>query len=191
MTAVLRASAAAPTALAVAVRPRSLVVLAGLPGAGKTTLLGRLDAAEPVTVLDSDQIREWIQARVSLPYRSYRLLVHLAHRFRVFWHALFSPGLLVVHEPSTRPGTRAMLLVMGILSGRPRHFLWLDASAAEALNGQIARHRMIRAHSFERHVRRADVMRDRFASGWKPLGWGAVTMLTRSGTSGGLRLTLS
>ncbi|TWP45120.1 ATP-binding protein [Lentzea tibetensis] len=190
MTALLRASAVTPTVASVAVRPRSLVVLAGLPGAGKTTLLGRLDAAEPVTVLDSDQVREWIQARISLPYRTYRLFVHLAHRFRVLWHALFSPGLLVVHEPSTRQGTRAMLLVMALLSGRPRHFLWLDASAAEALDGQIARHRMIRAHSFERHVRRADVMRDQFEAGWKPFGWPAVTVLTRAGTSGGLRLTV-
>jgi len=174
----------------VQVRPRSLVVLAGLPGAGKTTLLGKLDAAEPVTVLDSDEVREWIQARVSLPYRSYRLLVHLVHRFRVFWHALFSPGLLVVHEPSTRPGTRAMLLIIGLVSARPRQFLWLDASAAEALDGQIARHRMIRTHSFERHVRRADVMRDAFEAGWRPFGFPDVTVLTRSGTAGGLRLTI-
>ncbi|WP_285747317.1 AAA family ATPase [Lentzea sp. NBRC 105346] len=189
MTALLRRPAT--TTAAVSVRPRALVVLAGLPGAGKTTLLGKLDAPVPVTVLDSDQVREWIQARVSLPYRTYRVFVHLIHRFRVFWHALFSPGLLVVHEPSTRPGTRAMLLVIGLVSLRPRHFLWLDASAAEALDGQIARHRLIRAHSFERHVRRADVMRDRFVAGWKPFGWGSVSLLTRSGTSGGLRLDLA
>ena len=102
---------------AVRVRPRALVVLAGIPGAGKTTLLTRLDADEPVTILDSDQVRMWLEPRVALPYRYWRVFVHLTHRLRVFWAALFCPGLLVVHEPSTRPGTRFMLVLAGLLSG--------------------------------------------------------------------------
>ncbi|SER17986.1 AAA domain-containing protein [Lentzea albida] len=175
----------------VRVEPRSLVVLAGIPGAGKTTLLTRLDADEPVTVLDSDQVRTWLEPRVRLPYRFWRVFVHLTHRMRVFWAALFSPGLLVVHEPSTRPGTRFMLLLAGVLSRRSRHFLWLDASAAQALDGQIARKRVVRTHAFERHVRRGSSMRARFEAGWVPFGFTGVTLLTRAGTSGGLRIMVS
>ncbi|WP_089917578.1 AAA family ATPase [Lentzea albida] len=186
MTAVLNTQIAT-----VRVEPRSLVVLAGIPGAGKTTLLTRLDADEPVTVLDSDQVRTWLEPRVRLPYRFWRVFVHLTHRMRVFWAALFSPGLLVVHEPSTRPGTRFMLLLAGVLSRRSRHFLWLDASAAQALDGQIARKRVVRTHAFERHVRRGSSMRARFEAGWVPFGFTGVTLLTRAGTSGGLRIMVS
>ncbi len=176
---------------AVRVRPRALVVLAGIPGAGKTTLLTRLDADVPVTILDSDQVRMWLEPRVALPYRYWRVFVHLTHRLRVFWAALFCPGLLVVHEPSTRPGTRIMLVLAGLLSGRSRHFLWLDASAAQALDGQIARRRVVRTHAFERHVRRGVEMREAFEAGWVPRGFSSVTMLTRAGTSGGLRINVS
>ncbi|MCR3748299.1 AAA domain-containing protein [Lentzea californiensis] len=175
----------------VRVQPRSLVVLAGIPGAGKTTLLNRLDADEPVTVLDSDQVRSWLEPRVPLPYKYWRVFVHLTHRMRVFWAALFCAGLLVVHEPSTRPGTRSMLVLAGVLSGRSRHFLWLDASAAQALDGQIARKRVVRTHAFERHVRRGSSMRAQFEAGWVPFGFRSVTLLTRAKTSGGLRIMVS
>lgn len=175
----------------VRVQPRSLVVLAGIPGAGKTTLLNRLDADEPVTVLDSDQVRSWLEPRVPLPYKYWRVFVHLTHRMRVFWAALFCAGLLVVHEPSTRPGTRFMLVLAGVLSGRSRHFLWLDASAAQALDGQIARKRLVRTHAFERHVRRGSSMRAQFEAGWVPFGFRSVTLLTRAKTSGGLRIMVS
>jgi hypothetical protein len=186
MTAVLNTQTTA-----VRVRPRSLVVLAGIPGAGKTTLLTRLDADEPVTVLDSDQVRMWLEPRLRLPYKYWRVLVHLTHRLRVFWAALFCSGLLVVHEPSTRPGTRFMLVLAGLVSGRSRHFLWLDASAAQALDGQIARRRVVRTHAFERHVRRGSSMRAQFEAGWVPFGFTGVTLLTRAGTSGGLRIMVS
>ncbi|MFD4671663.1 AAA family ATPase [Lentzea sp. NPDC058450] len=186
MTAVLNTQTAV-----VRVPKRSLVVLAGIPGAGKTTLLGRLDADEPVTVLDSDQVRTWLEPRIPLPYKYWRVFVHLTHRMRVFWASLFSRGLLVVHEPSTRPGTRFMLLLAGLSSGRTRHFLWLDASAAQALDGQIARKRVVRTHAFERHVRRGTSMRAQFEAGWVPFGFSGVTLLTRAGTSGGLRIMVS
>ncbi|ANZ38333.1 hypothetical protein BBK82_21955 [Lentzea guizhouensis] len=185
MTAVLNAQTTA-----VRVQPRSLVVLAGIPGAGKTTLLTRLDADEPVTVLDSDQVRTFLEPRIPLPYKYWRIVVHLTHRLRVFWAAFFCQGLLVVHEPSTRPGTRFMLVLAGLLSGRPRHFLWLDVSPAQALDGQIARRRVVRTHAFERHVRRGVEMRERFESGWVPFGFRSVTLLTRAGTSGGLRVNV-
>lgn len=174
---------------AVAVRSRSLVVLAGLPGAGKSTLLERLETGDvAAVVLDSDQVRARLRQDLpaGLPYWCYRPLVHLLHRLRIAWYAGTAPGLLVVHEPSTRPTTRAGLVVIGALTGRPRYFLWLDATEAQALDGQIARGRLVRGHSFARHVRRARRLREWFADGWAPRGWQGVTVLTR-----GDRLRLS
>ncbi|WP_245886523.1 AAA family ATPase [Umezawaea tangerina] len=167
---------------AVAVRPRSLVVLAGLPGAGKSTLLAHLDAGGvPVVVLDSDQVRARLRTvfPARLPYRFYRPLVHLVHRARVLLFAAGRTGLLVVHEPSTRPTTRAWLVLVGFLAVRHRQFLWLDATAEEAMAGQVERGRLVRGTSFARHVRRAAWLRDRFAEGWVPRGWHALTVLTR------------
>ena len=167
---------------AVAVRPRSLVVLAGLPGAGKSTLLAAADSGgAPTVVLDSDQVRTRLRALFpkSVPYRLYRPLVHFAHRSRILWFAITAPGLLLVHEPSTRPTTRAGLVAVGVLTNRPRHFLWLDASAEEALSGQVTRGRLIRSRSFARHVRRAARLRGRFAEGVPPRGWQGLTLLTR------------
>jgi len=167
---------------AVAVRPRSLVVLAGLPGAGKSTLLALLESGDaPVVVLDSDQVRARMRAAfpARLPYRCYRPLVHLVHRLRVLFLALSGIGLLVVHEPSTRPTTRAWLVLIGVLTGRHRQFLWLDATPDEAMAGQVERGRLVRGTSFARHVRRAAWLRDRFADGWVPRGWHALTVLTR------------
>ncbi|MFI9009514.1 AAA family ATPase [Actinosynnema sp. NPDC053489] len=167
---------------AVAVRPRSLVVLAGLPGAGKSTLLAAADAGgAPAVVLDSDQVRARLRAVFpeALPYRLYRPLVHLVHRLRIAWFAFAATGLLLVHEPSTRPTTRAGLVAVGALAGRPRHFLWLDASPEEALSGQVERGRLIRSRSFARHVRRAARLRTRFAAGVPPRGWHGLTLLTR------------
>ncbi len=171
------------TMTTVAVAPRSLIVLAGLPGAGKSTLLATVDTGgEPTVVLDSDQVPAALRAALptGLPYRWYRPLVHLAHRTRVLWHALASPGLLLVHEPATRATTRAALVVVGALSGRPRHFLWLDASPDEAFSGQVRRGRVIRHHSFARHVRRAEAFRARFTEERPPRGWRALTRLTRA-----------
>ncbi|WP_121008510.1 AAA family ATPase [Saccharothrix australiensis] len=176
---------------AVAVAPRALVVLAGLPGAGKTTLLAGVDTGgAPAVVLDSDQVRAYLRAvlPLALPYRCYRPLVHLVHRLRILWFAVTAAGLLLVHEPSTRPTTRAGLVVVGVVSNRSRHFLWLDASPEEALSGQVRRGRLIRRGSFARHVRRAERLRRRFAEGRAPRGWHALTVLTRADR---LRLSVS
>ncbi|MEU6150516.1 AAA family ATPase [Actinosynnema sp. NPDC047251] len=167
---------------AVAVAPRALVVLAGLPGAGKTTLLAGVDTGgASAIVLDSDQVRAYLRGvfPATLPYRFYRPLVHLAHRSRILWFALTSSDLLLVHEPSTRPTTRAGLVLVGLASWRPRHFMWLDASPEQALSGQVQRGRLIRSRSFSRHVRRAAALRERFAAGKAPRGWQALTVLTR------------
>ncbi|MFT7839940.1 AAA family ATPase [Saccharothrix sp. BKS2] len=168
---------------AVAVGPRSLVVLAGLPGAGKTTLLAAADTGgAPAVVLDSDQVRNRLVALFpkAVPYRFYRPLVHLVHRGRILWYAITaSRSLLLVHEPSTRPTTRAGLVAVGLLTHRPRHFVWLDASPEEALAGQVERGRLLNSRSFTRHVRRAARLRARFTSGPPPRGWQGLSVLTR------------
>lgn len=162
----------------VTVPPRSLVVLAGLPGAGKTTLLKRLDTGgERATVLDSDQVRAVLPEVV--PYRYLRPLVHLAHRARILLRAIGSTGLLVVHEPSTRSTTRAALVAVGTLTRRHTHFVWLDTAAEDALRGQVTRGRVVRGRSFARHVRRAEGLRERFASGRRPRGWQGLHLLNR------------
>ncbi|MEU5695518.1 AAA family ATPase [Actinosynnema sp. NPDC020468] len=174
---------------AVAVAPRSLVVLAGLPGAGKTTLLAGVDTGgAAAVVLDSDQVRNRLRDLLPtrLPYRLYRPLVHFLHRSRILWFALFGRGLLLVHEPSTRATTRAGLVVVGWVSGRPRHFLWLDVDPDVALDGQVSRGRLIRSRSFARHVERAARLRAAFADRRPPRGWHRLTVLTR-----GDRLRLS
>ncbi|WP_257900608.1 ATP-binding protein [Saccharothrix obliqua] len=173
---------------AVAVAPRALVVLAGLPGAGKTTMLAGVDlGGSSAVVLDSDQVRGYLRGVLpGVPYRLYRPLVHLVHRFRILWFTVFGVGLLLVHEPSTRPSTRAGLVVAGLVGRRPRHFLWLDVPAEEALAGQVRRGRVIRSGSFARHVRRAGRLRRRFAAGQAPRGFHGLTVLRR-----GDRLRLS
>ena len=175
----------------VAVAPRALVVLAGLPGAGKTTLLAGADTGgAAVVILDSDQVRGYLRSVLpaALPYRLYRPLVHLVHRLRILWFAVTAAGLLLVHEPSTRPTTRAGLVFVGVISNRPRHFVWLDADPEEALSGQVQRGRLIRRTSFARHVRRAGQLRKRFAAGKAPRGWQGLTVLTRADR---LRLSVS
>ncbi len=183
-----------PEPLTIPVQPRSLVVLAGLPGAGKSTLLARLHVAgAPATVLDSDQVRTVLRAALPawVPYRWYRPLVHLAHRARILGHALTAPGLLVVHEPSTRSTTRGALVAVGLLTGRSRHLLWLHASPAEALAGQRDRGRLIRPGAFLRHVRRARAVRERCLAGRPPRGWTGFRLLDRAATAAGVRLSVT
>ncbi|SHG08461.1 AAA family ATPase [Streptoalloteichus hindustanus] len=187
--------AAAAPPLTLLVGRRDLLVVAGLPGAGKSTLLGRLRAGarDSVHVLDSDQVRDALRSAFpdALPYAWYRPLVHLLHRLRIGAYALFGSGPLVVHEPATRVTTRAGLVVLGVLSRRPRRLLWLDANPWEALAGQRVRGRVIPGRSFERHVRRAVRLRRALRDGRTPLGWSAVTVLTRGQAADGLRLAVT
>ncbi len=162
---------------------RDLLVVAGIPGAGKTTLLSRA-ATGAMPVLDSDQVRNRLRGRLpaALPYRFYRPLVHLWHRARVVGFALSEPGPVVVHEPSTRATTRGLLALLGLLSRRPVRLLWLDVSPEEARAGQVARGRLIRRHSFTRHVRRAEKLRRELRDGWVPTGWRGAHIVTRDVT---------
>ncbi|MFD5090526.1 AAA family ATPase [Amycolatopsis thailandensis] len=166
---------------------RDLLVVAGIPGAGKTTLLSRA-ATGALPVLDSDQVRARLRGRLpaALPYRCYRPVVHMWHRARVVRFALTDGGPLIVHEPSTRATTRGLLALLGLVSRRPVRLLWLDVSPEEARAGQIARGRVIRRHSFARHVKRAEKVRRDLRAGWVPAGWRGARMVTREVT-GALR----
>lgn len=166
------------------------MVLAGLPGAGKSTLLAKLRPTEPITVLDSEQIRGTIRAVLPnwIPYSFYRVLVHSAHRARIAWYCATAPGLVVAHEPSTRATTRALLVAIGWATKRPRVLLWLHAEPDTALAGQHTRGRLIRSSSFGRHVRRAEGLHRLLRAGYLPKGWSSVCVFTRTEVGDGLSL---
>ncbi|TQM56510.1 AAA domain-containing protein [Halopolyspora algeriensis] len=171
---------------------RDLVVLAGLPGAGKSTLLGKTVATAPVPVLDPEQVHRVLGAVLParLPYRRYRAVVHLVHRLRIAWHCVSAPGPVVAHEPSTRPTTRAMLIVLARLTRRRRLLVWVHAGTFEALSGQRERGRLVGARSFARHVERAERLREMLRTGRLPRGWYAARVFTRAELAEGLRLTV-
>ncbi|WP_072476850.1 hypothetical protein [Amycolatopsis australiensis] len=138
-------------------------------------------AATGLPVPDSAQVRARLAAVVpSVPYRWYRPVVHAWHRLRVAGRALAADGPIVVHEPSTRASTRALLAVVGAPSGRPVRLLFLDATPAEALAGQRSRGRLVRPRSFARHVRRAGRWREELLDGRVPVGWRSVRVIDRA-----------
>ena len=170
------------------IEPRSLVVVAGLPGSGKSTLLRRTEVDGPVAVLDSDQTRERVRALVpeGTAYSRYRPLVHMLHRLRVTARVIREPGPVVVHDPATGAATRTWLMLLGRLSGRSRHFVWVECSPEDAAAGQRARGRVLRGPSFARHVRRLARMRAVLDAG--PRGWQATIVVDRAAAAAGLRL---
>ncbi|MFN2497349.1 MAG: AAA family ATPase [Pseudonocardiaceae bacterium] len=172
------------------VGPRDLVLFAGLPGAGKSTLLASLRDTAGLTVRDSDQVRESLRAVLPswLPYPVYRPLVHLMHQLRVLVAVLRAPGPVLVHDPATRACTRHALAALAWLSGRSAVFVWLDVSARRALDGQLARGRMISPRSFARHVARAEVLRRALLGGVVLRGWRHAVVLDRVATRGGLQV---
>src|SRR5688572_5533087 len=121
----------------ITVESRALVVVAGLPGSGKSTLLRHTQANVPITVLDTDHVRS-LMARLlprSVPYGWYRPLVHLLHTARMLGIVLFSSRPVLLHDPATGAGSRLAFAVIGALSRRDRHFIWVDCTPAEALAG--------------------------------------------------------
>ncbi|GLW31110.1 ATP-binding protein [Actinoplanes regularis] len=132
----------------------SLLVVAGVPGAGKTTLLRRLFPRPGVCLLDSEQAREELRPYLGrLPYRYWRPIVHAAHYVRLS-RALRGAESIVVHESGTRAWARKLITGLAGRAGRRTHLLLLDVEPEEALAGQEARRRKIRASSFATHCRR-------------------------------------
>ncbi|ALG07106.1 AAA family ATPase [Kibdelosporangium phytohabitans] len=174
----------------ITVESRALVVVAGLPGSGKSTLLRRTQANVPIRVLDTDHVRS-LMARLfprSVPYGWYRPLVHVLHAARVLAVVLFSRRPVLVHDPATGAGSRTLFALIGALSGRDRHFLWIDCTPAEALAGQVARGRVLLKWSFARHMRRSPIVRARLLAGIRPLGWNTAQLVDRATANSGLYL---
>lgn len=167
------------------------MVIAGLPGSGKSTLLRRVAADEPIAVLDSDQLRDRLAALVAdgTPYSRYRPLVHVLHRLRVTVSAFSRAGPVVVHDPATGAATRTWLMLLGRVSGRSRHFVWVECSPSDALAGQRTRGRVLRGGSFRRHVRRLPRLRAALRTG--PRGWTRTRIIDRGEATRGLRLVVS
>ncbi|WP_326938496.1 Zeta toxin [Amycolatopsis rifamycinica] len=116
----------------------------------------------------------------AVPYRWYRPAVHAWHRVRIVGHALGEDGPVVVHEPSTRASTRALLALVGVVSGRSVRLLFLDVPAEVALAGQRSRGRVVRPRSFARHVRRVGKWREELLAGRVPVGWRSVQVIDRA-----------
>ncbi|GEL17759.1 AAA family ATPase [Pseudonocardia asaccharolytica] len=172
---------------------RSLVLLAGVPGAGKSTLLAGLPAGPDVALLDSQTHRDALARRLpaGTPYRRYRLLVHLLHRLAIVRAAALGPSVVLVHLPATSVACRQMVALLAALTGRSAHLVWLDVEAADALQGQAARGRVVPSASFAAHAGRAAGLAESFRAHGPPPGWSDVTVLDRAGARLGLGLDVS
>nr|WP_042183087.1 AAA family ATPase [Kibdelosporangium sp. MJ126-NF4]CEL15349.1 putative ATP/GTP binding protein [Kibdelosporangium sp. MJ126-NF4]CTQ95612.1 putative ATP/GTP binding protein [Kibdelosporangium sp. MJ126-NF4] len=177
----------------ITVESRALVVVAGLPGSGKSTLLRRTQANAPIRVLDTDHMRSLLADMLprTVPYGWYRPLVHVLHAARVLAVVLFSRHPVLVHDPATGAGSRTVFAVIGFLSGRERHFIWIDCTPDEALAGQVARGRVLLKWSFARHMRRSPLVRSRLLAGRRPPGWSSAQMVDRDVASSGLYLKVA
>lgn len=175
---------------------RDLVVFAGLPGAGKSTVLARLSGYNDinsrwrVALLDSQEVHDLMRRIMPrrVPYRWYRGLVHAVHRARIAIACVRSPHPVLAHEPATRASTRALLVMLGILTGRRRTFIWLQVPPDVAAAGQRTRHRTLRARSFRRHSRRGQALYRKLSGGARPHGWQHAEIITRDDVRRGLEL---
>jgi hypothetical protein len=136
------------------------VLVGGLPGAGKTTaIIAAQREAADLEVIDPEQLRRWLAERLParVPYGWYRPLVHTINALRLGAVLLRGPrtaAATVVHDPATRPRRRRLTGQLARWRGWRPCLLVLDVSAAEALEGQQRRGRVLRARAFARHQRR-------------------------------------
>jgi hypothetical protein len=172
---------------------RSLLVVGGLPGAGKSTLLRGTKASAPITVLDTDQVRARLRSLLpaGTPYSWYRPLVHLLHLARLMGSAVGVPRPLVVHDPATGRAARLAFVLLGVLTRRTRHLLWIECTVDDALSGQRSRGRVLLGWSFARHIRNAPRLRERMLTGSAPRGWQSATVIDRASARRGLRIEVS
>jgi hypothetical protein len=128
---------------------KDVVVVAGLPGAGKTTLV----TFEP-RALDSDAVREaWAPRLARVPYSLWRPLVHARHWVAI-WRALKRSDGVVVVRPFTSGWVRHGVLRAARRHHRAVHLVVVDATRAQARQGQRARGRTISGRAMRRHERR-------------------------------------
>lgn len=169
---------------------RTLLVVAGLPGAGKSTLLRDTAANPGVTLLDTDHMRARLRTvfPAGTPYACYRPLVHVLHIARLVSAAVRAPGPVVVHDPATGAIARTAFVVLGTLTGRRRHLLWIDCTVPEALAGQRHRGRILPRWSFARHVRNGARLRRRLLAGAVPAGWCDATVTDRQASRHGMQI---
>lgn len=134
----------------------AVVLLAGIPGAGKSTLLRRLFTGDSsVRVYDSEQVRDrWEPTLGFMPYAWWRPFVHLVYYVTVLKAMRRGQGPMVVHDCATRPWVRQLLGRRARRARLPVHLILLDVPKEEARSGQLARGRVVRHTSMERHCER-------------------------------------
>jgi predicted kinase len=171
---------------------RALLVVAGLPGAGKSTLLRDTLATAPIALLGTDQIRARLSAMLPerTPYSWYRPLAPVLQRLRLVLMAILTRGPIVLHHAATGVATRAALAVLGAITGRPCHLLWIECTPAEALSGQFDRGRLRMKWSFLRQVRRAPHLKADLHANRPPRGWRTVRVVDRPEARRGLRIVV-
>ncbi len=168
-----------------------LVLVGGVPGAGKSTLLARAADDHPdARVLDPDAHRRRIAAVLpGVPYRFCRPVVHTLHAVDIVRAVLRGPaartdGVVLVHDPATRPGRREALARLALSRGWHPVLVLVDVPRQAALDGQAERGRVVRARSFaghwERWVAQRSVLVDASARR-RPVGsWAEVHVVDRS-----------
>ncbi|MGW4891549.1 AAA family ATPase [Kitasatospora sp. NPDC004240] len=156
-----------------------LLVVSGLPGSGKSTLMRRCIRGR---LIDSQQVREEHAERLPgwLPYFVYRPLVRFEH-YRRLRRAILAGGPLAVHDCGSLPWVRTWLTRTARRQGRRVHLVLLDASAAEAREGQQARGQAVSAYAFARHREASERLRRRLAgTGTPPAGCASAVVLDRA-----------
>ena len=171
------------------VRSPRFVLVGGVPGAGKTTVIAALAAVPGVTTVDPDRARRWLGDLLpeGTPYARYRPLVHLWSTVLVLVLVLRGPTdgrrALVVHDPATRRARRTWLGRLARWRGWDPVLVVVDVSRAAALEGQLARRRVLGARAFDRHWQRWEAERPRLLalsrSGRGEEPWSAVRVVDR------------
>ncbi len=155
-----------------------VLVVSGLPGSGKSTLMARCARAR---VIDSQHTRARFAAALpGVPYALYRPLVRIAHYLRLR-DALRTGGPLVVHDCGALPWVRRAIARTARRQGRGMHLLLLDATPAQAADGQRRRGRRVSRYAFARHRRAGAALRALVAADVPlPRGVASAVLLPRA-----------
>ncbi|MFG2696467.1 AAA family ATPase [Kitasatospora sp. NPDC048407] len=167
-----------PAPAVLAYPANDVLVVSGLPGSGKSTLMARCARTR---VIDSQHTRQRFAAVLpGVPYALYRPLVRGAHYLRLH-AALRAGGPLVVHDCGALPWVRRAIARAAHRQGRRLHLLLLDATAAQAADGQRRRGRRVSRYAFARHRRAGAALRALVtADAPLPAGVASVVLLPRA-----------